>query len=133
MNIVAVAVAAASSFLIGGAWYSPKVFGAIWNRENGSAEKTSESARQRGHPARVFGISFIFALIAAALFAWWLGPAPPLSQALGSGLIVGFGFAATSFGINYQFAGRSPKLWLIDGGYHTVQFLVYGLILGAWH
>jgi hypothetical protein len=129
MNVAAVAVAAASSFLVGGIWYSPKVFGTIWNRENGSAEKTAE----RGHRARVFALSFVFALIAAALFAWWLGPAPPLSQALGSGLIVGFGFAATSFGINYQFAGRSSKLWLIDGGYHTVQFVVYGVILGAWH
>jgi hypothetical protein len=24
-------------------------------------------------------------------------------------------------------------LWLIDGGYHTLQFVLFGLILGAWH
>ena len=28
---------------------------------------------------------------------------------------------------------RSFKLWLIDGGYHTLQFTLYGLILGLWH
>lgn len=35
--------------------------------------------------------------------------------------------------INYQFANRPIIAWLIDGGYHTVQFVLYGLILGAWH
>jgi hypothetical protein len=50
-----------------------------------------------------------------------------------SGVLAGFGFVAMSFAINYSFAGRSLKLWLIDGGYHTLQFALYGLILGAWH
>jgi hypothetical protein len=27
---------------------------------------------------------------------------------------------------------RSLKLWLIDGGYHTVQFILFGLVLGLW-
>jgi hypothetical protein len=49
------------------------------------------------------------------------------------GLLVGAGFVAASFGINYQFANRSFKLWLIDGGYHTVQFVLFGLVLGLWH
>jgi hypothetical protein len=47
--------------------------------------------------------------------------------------LAGFGFVATSFGINYQFAQRPFVLWLIDGGYHTVQFLLFGLIIGLWH
>ncbi len=38
-----------------------------------------------------------------------------------------------SFAINYSFAGRSLKLWLIDGGYHTLQFVLYGIILGLCH
>jgi hypothetical protein len=133
MNLLAVAAAAASSFAIGGAWYSPKLFGTVWNREDGRADKTPEGNRQQGHPAKVFAASFTFALIAATLFGWWLGPSPPLAVALQAGLVAGSGFAATSFGINYQFAGRSFKLWLIDGGYHTVQFLMFGAILGLWH
>jgi hypothetical protein len=48
------------------------------------------------------------------------------------GALVGAGFVATSFGINYAFAQRSLKLWLIDGGYHLLQFTLYGLILGLW-
>jgi hypothetical protein len=40
---------------------------------------------------------------------------------------------AASFGIRSMFAGRSWTMWLIDGGYDTMQFVLYGLVLGAWH
>ena len=123
MNYWAVLLAAVSSFLLGGLWYSKALFGGVWNRENGSVPK-------QGHPAKVFGVSFAFSLLAAFLFAYWLGPGPGLSKALEAGLIVGFGFAASSLAINYQFAQRTFTLWLIDGGYHTFQFLLFGLIIG---
>ena len=61
-----------------------------------------------------------------------LGAAPPFAAAIKTGMIVGAGFVATSFGINCQFAQRSYKLWLIDGGYHTMQFVLFGAILGLW-
>ena len=83
--------------------------------------------------AKVFGISFVFSLVAAAAFAAWLGAAPSLGFAIKAGALVGLAFVATSFGINYQFAQRSFKLWLIDAGYHTAQFTLFGLILGLWH
>lgn len=126
MNLSAVLSAAIASFAFGGLWYSPALFGRLWDRENGGA-------MQSGHPAKVFGISFVFSVIAAVSFAFWLGPAPPLETALKTGALAGFGLVAASFGINYQFAQRSFKLWLIDGGYHTVQFILFGLILGLWH
>jgi len=126
MNLWAVLLAAAASFLLGGLWYSPAVFGRIWNAGNGGVEHA-------GRPARVFGISFVFSLVAAVAFAFWLGPRPPLASALQTGLLAGAGFVATSFGINYQFAQRPFSLWLIDGGYHTAQFLLFGLVLGLWH
>jgi hypothetical protein len=126
VNVWAIVVAALSSFALGGLWYSPVLFGGLWNRANGSTP-------QQRHPARVFGLSFVFALIAAFAFAVWLGPAPPLPMALRHGLIVGACFVMASFGINYQFAGRSTVLLLIDGGYHVMQFLLFGLVLGLWH
>ena len=91
------------------------------------------SEQQKGHPAKVFGGAFVFSLLAAAAFAYLLGPQPGLSSALCTGALVGFCFVAASFGINYLFAQRSLKLWLIDGGYHTLQFVVFGLVLGLWH
>jgi len=126
INIWAVIVAAASSFLLGGLWYGP-LFGKAWEAAAGVTEM------QKGHPLKIFGGAFVFSLLAAAAFAYLLGPRPVLSAALCTGAVVGFCFVAASFGINYLFAQRSLKLWLIDGGYHTLQFIVFGLVLGLWH
>jgi len=127
INFLAVLAAAVSSFVLGGLWYSPLLFLNPWNRAMGRSDKDN------GHPARVFLLSFVFALVAALVFAMLLGPSPVLSEAWKAGLLVGVGFVAMSFGINYQFANRPIVAWLIDGGYHTTQFMLYGLILGAWH
>ena len=48
-----------------------------------------------------------------------------------SSFVVGIGLVAASFGINYQFAQRSFKLWMIDGGYHAMQFLLFGAVFGV--
>jgi hypothetical protein len=123
MNYWAILLAAVSSFVVGGLWYSSPLFGKVWNAENGGVPQT-------GHPARVFGISFAFSLVAAICFAILAGPAPEFNDAVKLGALVGIGFVATSFGINYQFAQRTFKLWLIDGGYHVVQFLIFGVVFG---
>jgi len=127
MNYLAVLVAALSSFLLGGLWYSNALFGEVWNRAAGTNPKG-----QQGHPAKVFGVSFVFALIAAFVYAWLMPPATDAAHAAIQGLLVGAGVVAASFGINYQFANRGATLWLVDGGYHTLQFLIYGLIIGLW-
>ena len=110
INILAVIVAAASSFLLGGLWYSPALFLRPWNAAMGRTEEDN------GHPARVFGLSFVFAIVAAFVFALLLGPNPVLSEAWKAGLLVGAGFVAMSFGINYQFANRPMTALFIDGG-----------------
>lgn len=129
INYWAVVVAAASAFLLGGLWYSPALFGAIWKREAG----VSYDQSQQRHGPIVFAVSFLFSLIAATVFALFLGPEPPLSGAVRDGLAIGACWVATSFGINYQFANRTFKLFLIDAGYHVAQFTLYGVILGLWH
>ena len=139
INILAVIVATASSFFLGGLWYSPALFGRAWGRAAGLGDGGPGGAGGEGgkdchpHPARVFVVAILFSLIAATAFALMLGPRPALGFALEQGAIVGACFVAASFGINYQFADRKPLLWLIDGGYHTVQFLLFGLVLGLWH
>ena len=124
INVWAVIVAAASAFLLGGLWYGP-LFLKVWQRENGGPV-------QAGHPVKVFGGAFVLSLIAAAVFAAFLGPDPALPSATGVGALAGLCWVASSFGINYLFAQRSFKLWLVDGGYHTLQFTLYGFVLGVW-
>jgi hypothetical protein len=57
--------------MLGGLWYSRALFGAVWQREAGDTRKPG-----KGHPARIFGVSCWFALLAAALYGCVM-PVPP--------------------------------------------------------
>jgi hypothetical protein len=46
-----------------------------------------------------------------------------------AGFSAGLCWVAASFGINYLFERRSLKLFLINGGYHTLQFAIIGVSL----
>lgn len=122
---LAVAVAALATFVIGGPWYSPLLFLKPWQKEMNMTES------QPGHPARVFGLAYVFSVASCALLATLIGTGTALAGAK-IGLLTGLCFVAASFGVNYQFANRSVKVLLIDGGYHVLQFTAFGLVLGAW-
>ena len=127
MSIWLIIAAAVSAFILGGLWYGP-LFQKVWCRENGLPEDF-----QAGHSGKVFGTSFVFAFLAAGAYLHLVGFSDDIFAETIKGAAVGAGIAATSFGINYQFAGRTFKLFLIDGGYHTVQFALYGAIYAAFH
>lgn len=126
---IAVIAAALSAFLLGGIWYSPLGFHESWKA---AAQLSDAQLRQRS-PLRMFGGALFLSLVAAAVFAMFLGPSPSLTLGLGAGFAAGLCWVAASFGINYLFECRPLKLLLINGGYHTLQFTLYGLILGLWH
>lgn len=128
-NPWAVLLAALSAFGLGGLWYSKALFHDAWMRASG-VDVTKLPER---HGALVFGGAFVLSLIAALVFALFLGPNPSLTLGLGAGFSAGLCWVAGSFGINYLFERKSFKLFLINGGYHTVQFTLYGLILALWH
>lgn len=129
ISYVAVVIAAVSSFVVGGLWYSPLLFGRAWQREVG----LSDEEMARGNMLRIFAGALLLSLLAAFVFALFLGPRPSMPLGLGAGFSAGLCWVASSFGINYLFARRSLKLFLIDGGYHTLQFTIIGLVLAWWH
>ena len=129
MNVWAVLAAGLSSLVLGAAWYSPVLFARAWMRESGVTEETAKAA----NPAKTLGVTFLLALIGAAVFAAFLGPAPAPAFATAAGFAAGLCWVAGSFGINYLFEQRSLKLFLINGGYHTLQYTLIGLVLGLWH
>lgn len=129
INYLAVLAAAFASFILGGLWYSPLMFAKAWQREAGLTDAQVNS----GNMALIFGLSFLLSLVAALVFALFLGPRPPLALGLGAGTSAGLCWVAASFGINYLFERRSLKLFFINGGYHTLQFTLIGLILALWH
>lgn len=89
IDFPAIVAAALSGFLLGRLWYSPHLFRHPLNRAMGRDETSSG-----GHPARVFGLSFAFAFIAALAFAALLGSAPEPGPAVQPGLIISLCFVA---------------------------------------
>ena len=128
INWLAVIVAAVATFVLGGVWYGP-LFGKIWRAADGRPDPEPSEAK---HPAFVYGLSFVLMLIAAAVLAIALGPDPNVSRSVVVGLVVGVGWVATSFGVNYLFASRRLALFAVDGGYNVVLFALMGLIIGVF-
>lgn len=128
INFWAVLVAAVSSFVLGGLWYSPVLFGKAWQRLTG----LSDEALAKGNMALIFGGAFVLSLVASVVFAMFLGPRPSLALGVGAGFSAGLCWVAASFGINYLFERKSLALFAINGGYHTLQFTLIGLVLALW-
>jgi len=128
-NTLAILVATVSTFVLGGVWYAPPVFGNAWMRESGF---TKESLERMGGMARIFGVSFVLELIMAINLAAFIGPKASLSFGIFAGAAAGVGWVATAYGVTYLFEHRSLKLFLINAGYHAVAFTMMGAILGAW-
>ena len=129
INLWAVLAAGASSMVLGALWYSPALFGKAWSAASGVTEEKAKSANM----AQTMGGAFVLAVIGAAVFAMFLGPKPELMFATAAGLSAGLCWVAGSFGINYLFEQRPLRLFLINGGYHTLQYTLIGLVLGLWH
>lgn len=125
VNYLAVALAALSAFLLGGIWYSA-LFARQWAARTGQSEEVLKS----GNMALVFGGSFLLNLVAAYVLAMFVGGMDLRGAAL-AGFSVGLCWVATSLGVSYLFERRPLGLWLINGGYFTLQFTVMGAILGA--
>nr|WP_120339424.1 DUF1761 domain-containing protein [Cryobacterium soli] len=124
LNWLAVALAAISSFVIGGLWYS-LLFARPWQRAAGVTDDQLKTGT-----ARVFLGSLILALVMALSLAAFIG-----SNGLAFGVFAGFAagatFVAAAFGVNYLFERRSPVLFLINGSYNVVSFTTMGAIIGA--
>jgi hypothetical protein len=129
-NYVAILVAAISTFLLGGLWYSPALFHRAWMKELGY---TDETLKQQGGVARIMGASFVLELIMAFNLAAFLGDKATLAFGVFAGAAAGFGWVALALGVTYLFERKSLRLFFINAGYHGLAFTLMGAILGAWH
>lgn len=128
LNLFAILVAALTSFVIGGLWYSPILFGKAWMEENGFTEDDKP-----GNMGMIFGTTFVLSLIIAFNLAAFLGSEATFTWGLTAGALAGIGWVAAAIGILYLFERKSMRLFLINAGYHAVTFTIMGGILGLWH
>lgn len=129
INYLAVLAAAVSTFVLGGLWYSPLLFGKTWMQAN----SFTDADLQTFSKARMFGWSFFFALVMALNLAMFLaGPTTNVTWGMAAGGLAGLGWVAMAIAIIGVFENRSWTYILINGGYMTVAFVIMGAIIGAW-
>lgn len=135
INWLAVLVAGISSFILGGVWYSPALFGNAWMKDN----KFTADDVKKSNKAKTFGWSFLFSLIMAANLAMFLadppqegcGPKTDLTWGLTAGVLAGVwvfcGLATVAL-----FEMKNWRYIFINGGYCLVALALMGAIIGAW-
>jgi hypothetical protein len=127
VNYLAVLAAAVASFALGSLWYSPVLFANAWMKE----VKVDPAAAKKGNMGLMFGGVFVIALVESLVFAMFLGPHPGWKMGLGAGFAAGLCWVSAALATSYIFEQRSMRLFLINGGYFTVQFTLIGLLLGV--
>ena len=124
VNWIGILLCGIVSMVLGGLWYSPLLFGKSWQ----SGAGLSDEELARGNMALIYGGAFLLSLAAAVVFALLVGHPHGMLPWTLAGAAAG-AVVAAAFGINYRFERRSLSQWLINGGYHLLQFTLFGLIL----
>jgi hypothetical protein len=139
INWLAVLVAGISSFVVGGIWYSPGLFGKAWMKDNNFTE---EQIKTGGNKGKIFGFTFIFSLVMAANLGMFLVDVPStcpegcgIKTDLAWGATAGFLAGIWTFcaiAIHSLFELKPWRLILINGFYSIVALTLMGAIIGAW-
>lgn len=126
INYLAVLITAMVPMALGFVWYSLKVLGAVWMKEVGLTMKDIGNGPSAGYVLALLG-----SLVQSYVLARFIEYAGAHDWAKGAmiGLWLSVGLVASAIGINYIFAHRSPKLWLIDAGYFVVSLTLMGALL----
>jgi hypothetical protein len=123
-NLLAILVAAAAGFLVGGLWYGP-LFGKIWMAENGFTEEELKKANM----LKIYGLTFAFSVLSAVFLGHLLAFFDTNTRAtlmISTGIALGY--IVPAIGTNYLFARKSGKLFAIDAGYWVVFYAAMGLV-----
>jgi len=128
VDYFAVLVAALSSFMLGGIWYSKYLFKQAWMEACGLTELDLKSA----NPRWIFIGSFLFVFVAAFALAVFLGKDASIGQSVTTSFAIGLCWISGSLGLSCIFEQRPVKLFLINSSYYLLQFSLMGLILSVW-
>ena len=129
INILAVVVSAIAAMVVGFIWYSPPLFEKAWLEDIGRTRQQIE-----GDSPLKYLVAFIGSLLMAYILARLLEiiGGPSLELGILIAVVVWVAFVAATSAVNFAFAGRPVRLWLIENGNHLITLLVMGTILGVW-
>lgn len=119
--------AAAAGFVLGGLWFSPKLFGGAWARSIGKRQE------DLGNPALAFATMAVAILVSTTALALGFQAAgiETFVRGAGAGLLVGIGFIFPILLSDAVFPGHVRTWWWINVGYRIACLSLIGGILGA--
>ncbi len=127
MWVIGIVVAAAVMFIIGGIWYSPRLFAHAWSRETGITEHKPTPKSMLRFSAMLLVLLLLSAAILACILTNWL-PGHNWRHGLAVGFLGGV-LATAVVGMNTLFERKSLKLFLINTGYYLIGFCLMGIIV----
>jgi hypothetical protein len=127
VNLLAILIAAASGFLVGGIWYGP-LFGKAWQAEIG----LSDDALKNSNMLKIYGTTFLFSLLSAVFLGHLLAhfPDADFRRVMMISTGIALAFVGPAIGTNYLFGRKSGKLFAIDAGYWLVFYAAMGMVFG---
>lgn len=127
VNLLAILIAAASGFLVGGIWYGP-LFGKAWQAEIG----LSDDALKNSNMLKIYGTTFLFSLLSAVFLGHLLAhfPDADFRRVMMISTGIALAFVGPAIGTNYLFGRKSGKLFAIDAGYWLIFYAAMGVVFG---
>lgn len=125
-NLVAVLVAAAAGFAVGGVWYAPFLFGPLWSRLSPMEEDQRGSSGMREYTVAV-ACTIVQALVLYLILLSTETMA--LASALWMGFLLWAGFTAAPSLSEAVFSRRPVGVWLVDSGHRLLVTLVMAVVL----
>ncbi len=125
-NLLAILIAAACGFLVGGLWYGP-LFGKAWQRAIGLTDEQLRS----GNMLKTYGLTFAFSVLSAVFLGHLLAFFDTdLRHTMMISVGVALGFIVPAIGTNYLFGRKAGALFAIDAGYWIAFYTAMGLVFG---
>jgi len=131
VNLLAVMLAAAASFIFGGLWYG--LFSQQWMQAAGITLEQIKSSK--GPVLAPYIKAYLAELVMAFVLAsviWHLAGSDVSTIGTGmmTGALIWVGFVMSSLVVNHGFQGANSSLTLIDGGHWLGVLLTQGAVLG---
>ncbi len=133
INYLSVLTAAIASFILGGLWYSPLLFGKLWIKLNNISKADMAKAKKKGMAASYFA-TFIYLLITAFVLSLFINfaEAATIAEALEVAFWLWLGFIATNTLSSVLWEGKSFKLYLLKNAHELISLLIMAAIIAAW-
>lgn len=136
VNWLAVAACVVISMVSGMVWYNPRTFFTIWWKGIGKSDTQDPGAG--GSMALTWSLTILSSAVQAAFIAIAVNIAigatrgNPLLVGPATGFALWLGIVAPTNLVNKLFAGHGLTVWAIEAGNHMFNFILFGLVLGAW-